>query len=131
MYSGSQLKGLNRYNQDFASNEFMNAFNRHRANRDDTFNMLSGISGTGQKATDSVAYQGMQTAGSIGNNLMGAGNVRASSYLAGSNALTNALNQGVAAYGYYKTQPTTNPGYGQFTPDAGFGWMSGAGRLGD
>lgn len=129
LYSGAQLRGLQRYGQEYASNEFTNAFNRDDAQKKSVFNMLSGVSGTGQAATNQVTNQGMQTAGVIGNNLTNMGNARASSYLATGNALSNALNMGGAAYMY--NRPSSNPGYGQFTPSAGFGWMSGSGRLGD
>lgn len=39
--SGAALKELNRYNQDFASNEFGNAFNRDSANKSRTLNEFS------------------------------------------------------------------------------------------
>lgn len=98
MYSGAQLKALNRYGQDFASNEFTNAFNRNLANRQSLFNMLSGISGTGQVSAQQIGQQGMQLGRDIGSNLMGAGNARASGYLARGNALQGGVNQLASAY---------------------------------
>lgn len=93
MFSGAQLKGLNRFGQEFASTEFGNAFNRDLANRQSLFNMLSGLSGTGQVASQQVGQQGMQLGRDIGQNVMGAGNARASGYLAQSNALQGGANQ--------------------------------------
>lgn len=98
MFSGAQLKGLNRFGQEFASNEFTNAFNRNLANRHSLYNMLSGISGTGQVAAQQVGSQGMQLGRDIGSNLMGAGNARASGYLGRSNALQGGVNQLASAY---------------------------------
>lgn len=98
IYSGAQMKALNRFNQDYASGEFTNAFNRDLANKQNTFNMLSGITGTGQVSNNQVSNQGAQTGASIGRNMIGAGNARASGYLAGGNALQGVINQGVSAW---------------------------------
>lgn len=98
MFSGAQLKGLNRFGQEFASNEFTNAFNRDLANRQSLFNMLSGVSGTGQVGAQQIGQQGMQLGQSIGSNLMGAGNARASGYLAQGNAMQGGLNQLASMY---------------------------------
>jgi hypothetical protein len=99
-----------KYNQDFASNEFGNAFNRDTANKTNTYNRLAQISGTGQTSANQIATQGAQVANSVGNNIMGAGNARASGYIAQGNALTGALGQGVKAW--QQQNALSNP-YGQ------------------
>ena len=130
MYSGAQLKGLNRYNQDYASNEFTNAFNRDQAQKSQTFNMLSGISGTGQTATNQVAQQGAMVANNIGSNLIGAGNARATSYLAQGNALTNALNQGVSMWNN-RPQQSSTPTWAAPSYHSSEWWRGGDGYYGE
>lgn len=108
-YSGAQLKAASRYGNDYASTKYTDAYNRFNNDQTTQFNRLSGVSGTGQQATNQIGSQGAAMAGANGNlltgnafnngqNTMGAGNARASSYLASGNALQNALNQGVSAW---------------------------------
>lgn len=65
--SGSALKALARYNQDFGSNEFGNAYNRDAANKARTFGFLSGEKGTGLSAASALSGVGQSTATNIGN----------------------------------------------------------------
>lgn len=65
--SGSALKALARYNQDFGSNEFGNAYNRDAQNKARTFNFLSGEKGTGMSAASALSGIGQSTANNIGN----------------------------------------------------------------
>ena len=85
--SGEMLTNLTRFGQDMASQEYQNAFNRYttgfNANtgeRNQLYNRLAGVAGTGQNAVGSVTAQGANTAGNIGNAYM-----------------TNAANTGNAA----------------------------------
>lgn len=48
--SGAALKELNRFNQDYASNEFNQAYTRDAANKARTFGFLSGTAGQGLSA---------------------------------------------------------------------------------
>jgi hypothetical protein len=95
LLSGAAAKAMDRYNQDFASNEYQNAwqraqaaygaaFARNQGNRQLTYNMLSG-QGT----------QGMQAANTMGGNAMQAGQLGAQiSGDYGNNSATLALAQG-------------------------------------
>lgn len=89
LYSGATGMELQRYGQDYASNEFMNAFNR-----------LGAISGTGQTATQNIGNSGSNYANSAtgtlqysgnaqANGINAAGAARASGYLAQGNAWGN------------------------------------------
>lgn len=80
LFSGATGMALDRYAQDYASNEFMNAFNR-----------LGAISGTGQTATQNIGSAGQNYAQSgtatmqygadaQANGLYRAGSARASGY---------------------------------------------------
>lgn len=97
-YGGAALKAASRYNSDYAGTKFNEAFNRDKANKSATFGMLSGVAGTGQTAGNQVSAAGQNMANQVGNNLIGAGDARASGYLANSNTWQNALNQGISAY---------------------------------
>ena len=118
-YSGAQLKAASRYNSDYASTKYGDAYNRYNNDQTNTFNRLSGIAGSGQQATSQIGQQGASMAGlngqimtnnamNNGNNMMGAANARASSYLSQGNALQNALNQGTSAWGSYQQSQQLN-----------------------
>lgn len=121
LLSGAALKGLTRYNQDYASGEFQNAYNRFNNDRTQRFNRLASVAGIGQTATRDVAQMGSQTASNVANNIIGAGNAQASSYVGQGNAISGAANTlgNFAMNRYYlsqmpggaSTMPTT-PSYG-------------------
>lgn len=125
LLSGAALKGIDRYNQDYASGEFQNAYNRFNADRTQRFNRLASIAGIGQTATRDVANMGSQTASNVANNIIGAGNAQASSYVGQGNAISGAAQTlgNFAMNKYYlsqmpsgaSTMPTT-PSYGGGTP---------------
>ena len=82
LISGGALKAAQRYGQDFASNEFGNAYNR-----------LASMAGLGQTATGAQSTAAGQFGANAGNLMTGAGAARASGYVGGANALTGGLNQ--------------------------------------
>lgn len=86
--SGAALKASSRYNQDYASGEYQNAYNRFNANQSARFNRLSSLAGTGQTATNQVAAAGAQNAQTVSNNQLGVGNAQASSYVGQGNAIS-------------------------------------------
>ena len=96
--SGAALKGANRFATDYASTKYGDAYNRDAADKSRTFGMLSGVAGTGQTATNQVSAAGQNTANQVSGNLIGAGDARASGYLANGNIWGNAINQGVSAW---------------------------------
>lgn len=102
--SGATLKALERYGQDYASNEYQNAYNRD-------FQRLSGLAGLGFNANQSL----MNAAGNYGNNLnqnlvgygqsvsgnlTGLGNANAAAQIAQANRGSQLLGQGAMAAGY-------------------------------
>lgn len=94
LLSGAALKAAGRYNQDFASNEFGNAYNRFNNNKTNQFNRLASLAGVGQQAATQIGNQGIATGQSMAQNQIGAGNARASGYIGQSNALAGGLSQG-------------------------------------
>lgn len=79
--SGAALKAGTRYNQDYASGEFGNIYNR-----------LAGVSGTGQQTGTNLGQFGAQSAGRIGDMTVGAGNARGAAAIGSANAWSNATN---------------------------------------
>jgi hypothetical protein len=82
LISGGALKAAQRYGQEFASNEFGNAYNR-----------LASMAGLGQTATGAMGGAAGQFGSNAGNLMTGAGAARASGYVGGANALTSGLGQ--------------------------------------
>lgn len=114
--SGGALKALTQYGQDYASNEYANAFGRYNTNQTNLFNRLSSLAGTGLSATGTAvgagtttgaAESGNTTSGAgeqasnilnalniQGNAITGAANATASGYVGGANAVNGAVTQG-------------------------------------
>lgn len=98
LLSGAALKAASKYNQNFASNEYSNAYNRFQTNQTNQFNRLASIAGVGQTATNQVAAAGQNMANTVSSNQLSAGNARASGYVGGANALTSSIGQGYNMY---------------------------------
>lgn len=105
LYSGAAGKAITRYGQDYAGTKFNEAFNRDQTTKTGIFNKLSGVAGTGQTATGQVASAGQNYANNAAGNLIGAGDARATGYLAQGNIWGNAINQGVSAWNNRPQQP--------------------------
>jgi hypothetical protein len=98
-HGGATMKALARYGQDFASNEYQNAYNRFNADRDRRFNRLSSLAGIGQTANSQIANAGMNYANQVGQNQMGMANAQASAAIANGNKMSNLAGQGMTALG--------------------------------
>ena len=122
LLSGATLRGVERYAQDLGSQEYNNAFNRYvtgfNANtgeRNQLFNRLSGVAGTGQTATNQIGAQGanmasnignayMTSAANTGNAAMAAAGIRNSAFSGASNVLGRMYGN----YGRNPANPATN-----------------------
>ena len=82
LISGGVLKAAQRYGQDFASQEFGNAYNR-----------LAGLAGVGQTATGAQSNAAGQFGVNAGNMMTSGAAARASGYVGGANALNSGLGQ--------------------------------------
>ena len=129
LLSGSTLKGVQRFGQDLASQEYQNAFNRYQVERSAKLNPLQSLMGTGQSATNVMTGATGQFGQNEASNLYNAGQARASGYVGQSNALNQALS-GVTNYmvqapinkamiDYYNRTPAG--GGGTFEPGGGYG----------
>ena len=98
LLSGATLKGIQRYGQDMASQEYTNAFNRYQAERQARLGPLQSLAGVGQTATQQIGQAGQNYAANAGEAMMSGAAARASGYMGGANALSGALNTGLNFY---------------------------------
>lgn len=96
--SGNTLTGITNYAQNYASNEYQNAYNRFNNNQTQSFNRLASVAGLGQTANGQMSQNmnnmgqlGSQFAGQVGNNMMGAANAQAAGQIGQANAWSGAL----------------------------------------
>lgn len=124
LLSGAALKGIQRYGQDLASQEYMNAFNRYQAQRTGTLNPLQSLAGTAQTSANVLGQQAGTLGQNLGSNIIGAGNAAAAGQIGAANALMGGLGQGL---NFYQNQQILNrllPGGGiggaMAGPEAGY-----------
>ena len=89
--SGATLKALQRFGQDYASDEYSTAWTRDEAEKNRKYNFLAGISRTGQTTANQVASLRAQNAAAQSELMTGAANARAAGVVGGANAWGNAL----------------------------------------
>lgn len=97
-YSPATAKALMRFGNDYATTKGADAYNRFNTDETNMFNRYAGIAGVGQQANSLVANAGQNAANNISQNQIGAGNARASGYIAQGNAINGALGQGLNQY---------------------------------
>ena len=88
--SGGTLKALQRFGQDYASNEFGNVYNRN-----------ANLAGLGQTAVGQGVQAGQNYAQNAGESMLQAGNARASGYMGGANAISQGIGGALNAYNQY------------------------------
>lgn len=102
LLSGATLKSLDRYNQDYATNDYQNFLANYYA----SLTPYQSLAGVGQTTALQNAVQGDQVASRIGTNTINAGNVagqaQASGIINQSNAITGAIDSGVNNYMLWK-----------------------------
>lgn len=119
LLSGNQLRGVTQFGQDYATNEYQNAFNRYQAERAARLNPLQSLSGQAQSTANTLTNaagtlgSGESAALMAGGNaaaagLIGAGNARASGYVGGANAWGNTIGNITNAYVGYKQNQQQN-----------------------
>jgi hypothetical protein len=109
LYSGAQMKAADTYATDFAGTKYNDAYNRWVTGN----NELAGVAGIGQTATNATDQAAQNYGQQYGQNITGASNAQASGYLAQGNALSSALNSGLAgaAYGMRGYNPSSSYAY--------------------
>jgi hypothetical protein len=92
LLSGGTGKALQRFGQDYGSQEYTNAFNRYQAERTARLQPLQALTGMGQSTGQQISQQGQQMASNVGDAMGSAAAARASGYVGTANALTGGLN---------------------------------------
>jgi hypothetical protein len=124
------MKGIQRFGQDLASQEYQNAFNRFQVERSARLNPLQSLMGSGQSATNVLTGAAGQMGQNEASNIYNAGQARASGYIGSANALNTALGQ-IGSYAaetpmrnamikYYTENAPESPS-NTFKPGGGFG----------
>jgi hypothetical protein len=90
LLSGATLKGAERFNQDLASNEYSNAYNRYIGNQATQRNALAGLTGFGPTAATTMGQAGNTYATNAGNIGMGTATTMANADLTGAAARQSA-----------------------------------------
>jgi hypothetical protein len=66
LLSGSAMKGIQRFGQGLASDEYTNAFNRYQTERNARLNPLQSLAGVGQTATQQIGQAGQAMTSGMG-----------------------------------------------------------------
>ena len=99
------MQALDRFNQDYAGTKFGEAFNRDQINKSSQFNMLSGVQGTSQMATQQQNQMNTNAAGQQAELLSQGGNARAAGIMGTANAFSSGLG---SMYNNYNQTQTMN-----------------------
>jgi len=124
LLSGNTMKGIQRFGQDLASQEYGNAFNRFQIERAARLNPLQSLMGAGQSATNVMTGATGQAGQGIAGAQLGAGQARASGYVGSANALGSALQgigQAASSFPLYQAQIGALNRMGTDFPGGGFG----------
>ena len=97
LLSGSTMKGIQRFGQDLASQEYQNAFNRYQVERAARLNPLQSLMGSGQSSANVLTGAAGQLGQGLAQSELAAGQARASGYVGAANALNQAIG-GVTNY---------------------------------
>lgn len=114
LLGGNQLRGVTEFGQNLGSQEYMNAFNRFQAERAAKLNPLQGLLGQGQTTSAALGNAATNLGGQLGQNATDVGNIRASSYIGGANAISNAIGQGVNYFTNQQAQQRQTDQFNKF-----------------
>jgi hypothetical protein len=111
LFSGSTLKGAQRFGQGLASDEYQNAFNRYQTTRTNTLNPFTSLAGGAQLSANTLTNAAGNVGNQISSNIIGAGNAAAAGQIGSINAFTQGVGQGINFYQgqqYLNTLPNYN-----------------------
>ena len=126
LLSGSAMKGIQRFGQDLASQEYQNAFNRYQVERSAKLDPLQSLMGSGQSATNVMTGAAGQMGQNEASNIYNAAQARASGYIGQANAINTVLGQVGGIAGQLPMQNAMMDYYRNNTPsDTGTGGGAG------
>ncbi len=98
--SGAAMKALERYGQDYATNEYNNFYNRKTGEYNNYVNRLAGMANSGQNAAAGMAGANAQAAQQQINAYGNMGNAQAAGYIGGANAINQGIGNALGAWQY-------------------------------
>lgn len=125
LLSGATLKGIERFGQDLASQEYTNAFNRYQAERQARLAPLQSLAGVGQTTAQQIGAAGQNYASNVGQAGAAAAQARASGYMGGANALSGGLTQYLNYANQQNQNQFQNALLNRMFPSSGLGYGSG------
>lgn len=93
LLSGAAMKGIQRFGQDLASQEYLNAFNRYQTEREARLRPLQSLAGVGQTTATQLGEAGRSYGTNIGNIAMNQADIAANAGLSRASTYGNAINQ--------------------------------------
>lgn len=99
--SGATLKNLSRFGQDFASNEYQNAYNRALGLANIGFNATSNLMNSSNNYGSNLANLATGYGNAVSGNITGLGNANAAAQIAQANRGAGLLGQGAMAAGMF------------------------------
>ena len=125
LLSGATLKGIERFGQDLASQEYTNAFNRYQVERQARLAPLQSLAGVGQTTAQQIGAAGQNYASNVGQAGAAAAQARASGYMGGANALSGGLTQYLNYANQQNQNQFQNALLNRMFPSSGLGYGSG------
>ena len=98
-FGGTAAKALMEYNQNLASNEYNNVYNRTASDRTDRYNRLAALAGMGQTSAQTVGNAGITGASNMGNIMMNSANMQGDYATQAANARASGMVGSANAWG--------------------------------
>lgn len=120
--SGSTLKALTKYANDYGSTKAQQAYNNFNTNKQNTYSMLSGTAQNGQNAAAQTASNGLNSNNAMTATMLNNSNNQANAAIANGTNWANSINSGVNNYLYNnRTSPANTSIFGSGTNTPGGG----------
>jgi hypothetical protein len=126
--SGSALKDLTSYNQNYANTAYNNAFNQYQTQLGNTYSRLSGVAQLGQNAAANTGQQGTALANSAAQSATNIGTAQAGGTVGAANAIAGGLSS--ASLPWLYANNNTNP-YGSTGVGSNGAIIGGGGNTAD
>ena len=126
LLSGAALKAMQKYSQDFASNEYGNAYNRFTGDQQNMYNRLSNLAGTGQQQMNQSQQMQQNSMMNASGYLQDAAAAKASGIVGASNARQSGYGQiGNTLMDAYAINKANEGGFAANNKSGQSGWAGG------
>jgi len=125
--SGSAMKDLTSFNQNYANTAFNNAFNQYTTQQTNTYNRLAGIAQMGQGAASNQATGGSNFASGIGQSATNVGSALAAGQIGSANAIAGGVNNAANALPWLTANSSSSDPY-KYDATAGGGSLDASGN---